>query len=251
MILAMVCFAFAYLIVAVLLKGGISNIATKRLYKSGTGWCFWRWTTVESEYILRLHVVKTPWCALCLHWIRKPDKEPWLHDHPVSFLSIILRGGYAELRQKPGEDKPRHIVHRWYNFVRASQGDRHRIVLCRPNTLTLAFMGPKTREWGFHVWTELEPLRWLFWKTYYARMKAGEAMRPSAGTFTFIPREHAGYTVVGDPREEPWMAESEWRRLAQDDLPATDEDQRSIDAAPPAPYNAADFADEEPTEPRR
>src|SRR5262245_57492885 len=64
----------------------------RRLYRSGTKWCVWRWTDVDSEYITRLHLIKTPWFAICLHWINKPDAEPYLHDHPVSFLSVILRG---------------------------------------------------------------------------------------------------------------------------------------------------------------
>ena len=160
---------------------GLSSTARGRLYKSGTIWCFWRWTDVESEYILRLHVLKTPWFAVCLHWIRKPDKEPWLHDHPVSFPSIILRGSYAELRWN--KDKGlHHKVSRWFNFIRDT--DRHRIIFTRANTLTLCFMGPKTREWGFYVGdllqpapTTLGPAGWLYWKDYYARLKDGEDLR--------------------------------------------------------------------------
>lgn len=156
----------------VAVKGGLSNVARGRKYKSGTTWCFWRFTDVDSEYILRLHVFKTPWNAVCLHWIRKPDAEPWLHDHPVTFLSVILRGKYAELRQELTELAPRFRVHRWFNFIRASNFDRHRIVFVRKNTLTLCFMGPKTREWGFHM-----PEGHIGWKDYYARLKAGENMR--------------------------------------------------------------------------
>lgn len=144
----------------------------RRKYKSGSAWAFWRWTDTDSEYITRLHLIKTPWFALCLHWINKPDAEPWLHDHPVSFLSIILRGGYAELRQTLAEFRPRHRVHRWFNFVRASDFDQHRIILVRKNTLTLCFMGPKTREWGFQM-----PEGRVHWKDYYARLRAGENMR--------------------------------------------------------------------------
>lgn len=151
----------------VAVKGGLSNVARGRKYKSGTGWCVWRWTDVRSEYILRLHVVKTPWFAVCLHWINKPDPEPWLHDHPVSFLSCILRGQYAELRQKMLEPSPRYRVHRWFNFVRADASDRHRIVLTRRGTLTLCFMGPKTREWGYH----LRAGHWMHWKEYERVMK--------------------------------------------------------------------------------
>ncbi len=150
---------------------GLVDLARGRKYKSGTGWCAWRWSDVESEYILRLHIVKTPWFAVCLHWIRKPDAEPYLHDHPVSFLSIILRGRYAEIRAS-GDGDVGHRVHRWYNVVRARQTDRHRIIFCRANTLTLCFMGPKTRDWGFHM-----PEGWVMWKDYYARLKAGENLR--------------------------------------------------------------------------
>lgn len=142
-----------------------------RKYKSGTAWCVWRWTDTDSEYILRLHVLKTPLFAVCLHWIFKPDAEPWLHDHPVSFLSIILRGGYAELRQTL-RTVPSYRVHRWFNFICASERDKHRIVFCRHNTLTLCLMGPKTRDWGFHM-----PQGWMMWKGYYARLRAGEDMR--------------------------------------------------------------------------
>jgi hypothetical protein len=133
-----------------------------RLYKTGTSWCVWRWTVTDSEYITRLHLVKTPWFAVCLHWINKPDPEPFLHDHPVSFLSIILRGAYTERRWRllgPGEQR---LTHCWFNYVRASSFDRHSIVDVIPGTLTLALMGPKTREWGFHT-----PAGWTYWKDYH------------------------------------------------------------------------------------
>lgn len=132
-----------------------------RKYKSGTLWCVWRWTEVDSEYITRLHLIKTPWFALCLHWLNKPDPEPFNHDHPVTFLSIILRGGYTE--QRNGKLRS----HYWFNFIRASADDQHTIVAVRPHTLTLCFMGPKTREWGFH-----QPNgTWIYWKDYYARQR--------------------------------------------------------------------------------
>lgn len=167
----------AYLVLYIWHSGGLSTVLRSRKYKSGTGWCAWRWTDVDSEYILRLHVVKTPWFAVCLHWINKPDAEPWLHDHPVSFLSVILRGGYTETRKRGAGGPIRTERHRWFNFVRASMLDRHRITAVHGKTLTLCFMGPKTREWGFHVWTELSPDGWIGWKDYYARLRAGEDMR--------------------------------------------------------------------------
>lgn len=133
-----------------------------RKYKSGMEWCFWRWTDVDSEYITRLHIIKTPWFAVCLHWLNKPDPEPFMHDHPVSFLSIILRGGYIERRNGRLECRI------WHNFIRATPDDTHTIVLVQPGTLTLCLMGPKVREWGFHT-----PGGWVWWKTYYTTFRTG------------------------------------------------------------------------------
>lgn len=127
---------------------------SKRTYKSGTGWCFWRWTDVASEYIVRLHLLKTPWFAICLHWIRKADPEPFHHDHPVTFFSLVLRGWYREHRAWGSQ------LNRWWNWIRAT--DIHSITECDPDTLTLCLMGPKTREWGFHT-----PQGWVYWKDYY------------------------------------------------------------------------------------
>lgn len=148
-----------------------------RKYKSGTRWCFWRWTDVDSEYIVRLHVLKTPWFALCLHWILKPDPEPYLHDHPVTFLSIILRGGYNELRSYDGGDTHPVQTHTWYNWVRANRKDCHSIIKVKPHTLTLCFMGPKVQEWGFHRRASLLHDRpkddVVLWKAYYAAKRKG------------------------------------------------------------------------------
>lgn len=140
-----------------------------RLYKSGTIWCFWRWTITDSQYITRLHIIKTPWFAICLHWLNKPDPEPYLHDHPVSFLSIILRGGYTEKRFI-GEGPAELMTHTMFNLVVAHQDDRHTIVEVLPRTLTLAIMGPKTREWGFH-----SEDGWILWKDYYTAQRAEKA----------------------------------------------------------------------------
>jgi len=133
---------------------------TKREYVSGTGWCVWRWTFTPSGYITRLHLVKTPWFALMVHWINGPDREACCHDHPVTFLSIILRGGYRELRNG------KYISRSWFNFIRASRKDIHKIVavIVDPPTVTFCLVGPKTRDWGFHT-----PDGWIPWQDYNDR----------------------------------------------------------------------------------
>jgi hypothetical protein len=130
-----------------------------RKYKSGTGWCIWRWSDVDNEFIRRLHVIKTPWFAICLHWILKPDPEPYLHDHPVSLLSFILRGWYIETRTQGPDTTVK--LRKWWNFIHGSRSDRHTITACDPRTVTLAFMGPKVREWGYHT-----DEGWIHWKAY-------------------------------------------------------------------------------------
>lgn len=131
-----------------------------RLYKSGTEWCVWRWTLTPSGYITRLHLVKTPWFALMVHFINAPDPEPDMHDHPVTFLSLIVRGAYTELRNNVV------AVRKWWNFIRASPNDVHRILHVRPHTTTFCFVGPKVRDWGFHT-----PAGWVYWKDYNVKYK--------------------------------------------------------------------------------
>lgn len=146
----------------------------RRKYKSGTRYAFWRWSEVDSEYIVRLHLVKTPWGAICLHWINKPDAEPYLHDHPVSFLSLVLRGGYEEERASAHPGESAIYDHKWFNYITADQRDTHRITHVEPGTVTLCFMGPKTREWGFHTEDG-----WVWWKDYYAKQRAEKQTKES------------------------------------------------------------------------
>jgi hypothetical protein len=140
----------------------------KREYKSGSNWAFWRWTFTPSNYITRLHIIKTPWWAIMIHWINGPDPEPDMHDHPVTFLSIILRGGYTEdvlMTENFGDflggwPVIRRINRRWFNFIRAGK-HVHSIQWVAPETVTLCFVGPKVREWGFHTKDG-----WVHWKEY-------------------------------------------------------------------------------------
>lgn len=137
-----------------------------REYKSGTTWCVWRWSFVPTGYITRLHLLKTPWFAVCLHWLNHPDPEPYLHDHPVSFLSLILRGSYIERRYIPWSHKRfcYSKTNKWYNYISATTA--HSITEVAPKTLTLALMGPKVRDWGYHTETG-----WIYWKDYNKRYK--------------------------------------------------------------------------------
>jgi hypothetical protein len=131
-----------------------------RLYHSGSRFAIWRWTFTPSGYITRLHLLKTPLGAICLHWINDRDQEPWLHDHPVSFLSLILRGYYLEVMNLPLKDS--WAWRRYFNWVPARK--RHTIDAVAPGgCLTLCFMGPHENDWGFFTDAGKIP-----WKKYNA-----------------------------------------------------------------------------------
>jgi hypothetical protein len=137
--------------------GELEGNGMTRRYKSGMRWCAWRWTDVVLDgklYLRRLHLVQTPWFSVMLHWIPSEDPQPDMHDHPVSFLSIVLRGWYDELRDDGLCD-----TIRWGQFKRAT--DVHRIVPVARNTLPLVLAGPVVRSWGYHT-----PEGWVPWREY-------------------------------------------------------------------------------------
>ncbi len=131
---------------------------------------FWRWFDIiprgETEvYLARLNVLSTPWFGIKLHWINRPDQDRDLHDHPWSFLSILLWGNYDEVTpavfEKDGRwfsaQKTRRI--RWFNFKRAPAA--HRISRVSRRVVTLVINGPKTRDWGFYTADG-----WVRWDRY-------------------------------------------------------------------------------------
>lgn len=136
-----------------------------RAYSSGTRWCIWRWTDVVkggSVYLTRLHLVQVPWGALMLHWIRRADPDPDMHDHPVAFASLVLRGGYVELVPRAIGEDPGGAQRTVRRFNLKNADDPHRIVDVNPRgTLTLVLAGPVTRSWGYHT-----EGGWVPWREY-------------------------------------------------------------------------------------
>jgi hypothetical protein len=138
--------------------------AMTRRYRTGSRWAFWRWS--RHEHIVRLHLAQTPWFSVHLHWLLAPDPVLWLHDHPTDFFSIILWGGYTEIRniRLPDEFAPLReleVQRRWFNTFYANPNDRHRIIVVLPGTVTLSFHGRKRREWGYHT-----AAGWVGWREY-------------------------------------------------------------------------------------
>lgn len=51
---------------------------------------------IESLYLRRYYIVKSKYFNIFLHNIQRSDDDPDPHDHPWSFLSLILKGGYTD-----------------------------------------------------------------------------------------------------------------------------------------------------------
>lgn len=55
----------------------------------------------------RWQILALPWGTLYLHHIARADQDEHLHNHPWNFTSLILKGGYVEIRRcKSFESNP-------------------------------------------------------------------------------------------------------------------------------------------------
>lgn len=131
-----------------------------------------------SLYMARFWLVRTRWFSARLHHIATPDLDRHLHDHPWTFVSVVLRGGYTEARPLtvdpcfmdfPGapEIEMSRLRFRSAGSVALRRAtDRHRIVQIRPSTWTLVILGPKRQWWGFY--TRQGKVHWRDYATLHA-----------------------------------------------------------------------------------
>jgi hypothetical protein len=91
-----------------------------------------------------------------IHFIRRPDEDNDLHDHPWNARTFILSGWYEEIR----EDGKR-IVRSAGETARLSFGEYHRITeIACGGVWTLFVTGKFRGVWGFKVGGEKVP----FWE---------------------------------------------------------------------------------------
>jgi hypothetical protein len=108
----------------------------------------------------RWRLLQTPWFGIYVHLIYREDLEPVPHDHPWTFWSLILRGGYTEeLHERPGSGSARLVTRHQWSVHRFPLHHAHRIVgvSTHPKTVTLVLVGRKLRVWGFYdgnVWVD-------------------------------------------------------------------------------------------------
>lgn len=125
----------------------------------------------DGTYLTRWRLIRTPWFGIYVHRMTGPDPRLTLHDHPWSFLSMILRGGYVERRLDPYTLKvEEQRTVRWWNRVRATDGHSIRTLLRNP-TWTLCLVGPEVRMWGYVE--EYGNGQWI-WTPYHIHPHAAE-----------------------------------------------------------------------------
>lgn len=152
----------------------------------------------QRPYLIRFSFIEFFGLSLKLHIILRSDDDRALHDHPWTFWTLMLSGGYWEetfpkqpgracLEMRPGSTDRWGLTNinghqiqtlkRWIKpgtFRICKAPYAHRLELdddyYRRNgavtpAATLVLMFPKTREWGFHTakgwtkWLDFSPNR--------------------------------------------------------------------------------------------
>jgi hypothetical protein len=116
-----------------------------------------------------------------VHEIIRSDDDRALHDHPWSYVSIILRGGYWE-HTPDGKRKyygAGSILYRPYTSI-------HRLEIPEGTTATTLFiMGPYKQGWGFHT-----PEGKIPWREYIGEEAAQEAEQELKQHYAHDPRRY-------------------------------------------------------------
>lgn len=188
---------------------------------------------IGDDYMERW-ILRTPWGMLRLHHILRSDDDRALHDHPFDFCSLLLSGGYEEVRPVPVSVQHRYGVtrsYRWprFSLVRRDASDAHRLILDKP-VWTLVLTGPKLREWGFYTKSG-----WIHWMHYggYVSPEEGRALtekyrdqdkvvpprRSRSGWIGALQELNDGLASTkqtlrdhGDKIESTWEAYKKWLR---------------------------------------
>lgn len=108
-----------------------------------------------DPYLDRLRLIQTPLFGIYLHHIHRADLDPDPHDHPWSFMSIVLTGDYTEsvwrIKGRRADLDPETRVRSRYSVRVLSRHSAHIITRVSRPLWTLVITGPRKSDWGF--WT--------------------------------------------------------------------------------------------------
>jgi hypothetical protein len=95
-----------------------------------------------GERFTRFTLLKTPWFNVYLHKLYAPAWHPQCHDHPWSFVAVILAGGYLERTDKGDVWRaPGSVLYRPAEFT-------HNVVT-RGVSWSVILTTARKRAWGF------------------------------------------------------------------------------------------------------
>lgn len=112
-------------------------------------------------YLRRWFIWRCKYFNVFLHYIPQPDNDRDPHDHPWTFVSLLLSGGYIEkvfnaVREEVATN------YRLAPSIGYRPGETvHYITHVDPMTVTLVFTSNYFREWGF-----ITSNGWVDWRKY-------------------------------------------------------------------------------------
>lgn len=117
----------------------------------------------EDPLLVRYTIFRCKAWGVFVHKLCRSDHDRALHDHPWSFISLVLKRGYDEVIE--GEHgNHRVLTHSAGSILLRPAQWKHRVVLTNfQPAWTLVFVGPRTRKWGFFT-----PDGWCWWRKYNA-----------------------------------------------------------------------------------
>jgi len=95
--------------------------------------------------------------AIRVHEILRSDTERHPHSHPWSYLTILLRGNYAEERYDADGEMVSYEIHKPGSILWRPAGSLHRLTLPQGTVTTLFITFKKRGTWGFQVDGKIVP----------------------------------------------------------------------------------------------
>ena len=125
---------------------------------------------LERYYLFLKDRKRFPFNVFLHHFLRSDPDD--VHDHPWSYFTLILKGGYWEwIPQFNNQGRKIGEIAAWrgpghFRFSKANSF--HRIELDpQVDCWTLFCPGPQTRDWGF-----IFKGQWVQWEQYLKQRKA-------------------------------------------------------------------------------
>lgn len=127
----------------------------------------WPWHGVEKGPLTRFFLVNTRWFGIYLHRINRQDFDREPHDHPWTFVSLVLRGWYVEERRDHRGTRTESL-RTWLSLAWRHYSAAHRITMVAPHTWTLILRGRDRRAWGFYLEDQRGFTLWVPWQRFEA-----------------------------------------------------------------------------------